>query len=125
MNQTVKFPLIDTIIRIVVLFLLIAWCIGIILPFLEPVIWGAIIAIVLHPFFAMVKRWVGNRNMLAAVMVTLLILVILLLPTALLVKSMLKPSKQSKPLIISPVSRLITSSLISTVQSCRLRFMRN
>ena len=90
MNQTVKFPLIDTIIRIVVLFLLIAWCIGIILPFLEPVIWGAIIAIVLHPFFAMVKRWVGNRNMLAAVMVTLLILVILLLPTALLVKSLVE-----------------------------------
>ena len=60
MNQTVKSPLIDTILRIVVLFLLIAWCIGIILPFLEPVIWGAIIAIGLHPFFAMVKRWVGK-----------------------------------------------------------------
>jgi predicted PurR-regulated permease PerM len=90
MNQTVKSPLIDTIVRIVVLFLLIGWCIGIIFPFLEPVVWGAIIAIVLHPFFAMVKRWVGNRNMLAAVLVTLLILVILLLPTSLLVKSMVE-----------------------------------
>ena len=88
MNQTVKSPLIDTILRIVVLFLLIAWCIGIILPFLETVIWGAIIAVVLHPFFAMVKRWVGNRNTLAGVLVTLLIFVILLLPTALLVKSL-------------------------------------
>jgi predicted PurR-regulated permease PerM len=56
MNQTVKAPLIDTILRIVVLFVLIAWCIGIILPFLEPVIWGAIIAVALHPFFARVKR---------------------------------------------------------------------
>jgi predicted PurR-regulated permease PerM len=90
MNQTVKFPLIDTILRIVVLFLLIAWCIGIILPFLEPVIWGAIIAVVLRPFFAMVKRWLGNRNMLAAVLVTLLIFVTLLLPTALLVKSLVE-----------------------------------
>ena len=90
MNQTVKSPLIDTILRIVVLFVLIAWCIGIILPFLEPVIWGAIIAVALHPFFAMVKRWVGNKNMLAAVMVTLLMLVILLLPTALLVKSLVE-----------------------------------
>jgi predicted PurR-regulated permease PerM len=83
MNQTVKSPLIDTIIRIVVLFLLIAWCIGIILPFLEPVIWGAVIAIGLHPFFAMIKRWVGNRNTLAGVLLILLMLVILLLPTAL------------------------------------------
>jgi predicted PurR-regulated permease PerM len=90
MNQTVKFPLIDTILRIVVLFLLIAWCIGIILPFLEPVIWGAIIAIALHPFFAMVKRWVGNRNKLAAVLLTLLILVILLLPTAWVIKSLVE-----------------------------------
>jgi predicted PurR-regulated permease PerM len=90
MNQSVKFPLIDTILRIVVLFLLIAWCIGIILPFLEPVIWGAIIAVTLHPFFARVKRWIGNRNMLAGVLLTLLILVILLLPTALLVKSLVE-----------------------------------
>ena len=90
MNQRVEFPLIDTILRIVVLFVLIAWCIGIILPFLEPVIWGAIIATVLHPFFAMLKRWLGNRNMLAAVTVTLLIFVILLLPTALLVKSLVE-----------------------------------
>jgi len=90
MNQTAKFPLIDTILRAAVLFLLIAWCIGIILPFLETVIWGAIIAVVLHPFFAMVRRWLGNRNMLAGVLVTLLIFVILLLPTALLVKSLVE-----------------------------------
>ena len=90
MNQTVKSPLIDTILRIVVLFLLIAWCIGIILPFVEPVIWGAIIAVALHPFFAMVKRWVGNRNMLAGVLLTLLFLVILLLPTAWLLKSLIE-----------------------------------
>jgi predicted PurR-regulated permease PerM len=56
MNQTVKSSLVDTILRIVVLFVLIAWCIGIILPFLEPVIWGAIIAVALHFFFARVKR---------------------------------------------------------------------
>ena len=70
--------------------MLIAWCIGIILPFIEPVMWGAIIATALHPFFARVKRWLGNRNMLAGVLVTLLMLVILLLPTALLVRSLVE-----------------------------------
>lgn len=89
MNQTAKFSLIDTIIRVVVLFLVIAWCIGIILPFLETVLWGAIIAVVLHPLFAKVKRWLGNSDMLAAVLVTLLIFVILLLPTSFLVKSLI------------------------------------
>jgi predicted PurR-regulated permease PerM len=138
MDQTVKYPLIDTILRIVVLFLLIAWCIGIILPFLETVIWGAIIAVALHPFFAMVKRWVGNRNMLAGVMVTLLMLVILLLPTALLVKSLVEgtqslaiqfkeqtlvipppdPSVAGWPLIGKPIAKiwsLASSSLGSAI----------
>jgi predicted PurR-regulated permease PerM len=126
MNQSVKFPLIDTILRIGVLFALIAWCIGIIRPFLEPVIWGAIIAVALHPFFSSVRRWLGNRNTLAAVMVTLLIVVLLLLPTALLVRSLVEgvespdtqlrnqtlvipppgPSVAGWPLIGKPVSEI-------------------
>ena len=142
MNQTVKFPLIDTILRLVVLFLLIAWCIGIILPFLEPVIWGAIIAIALYPFFAMVKRWLGNRNMLAGVLLTLLILVLLLLPTAWIIKSLVEgiqslvvqfknqtlvipppaPSVAGWPLIGKPVSEiwlLASQSLESVITTYR------
>ena len=142
MNQTVKSPIIDTILRIVVLFLLIAWCIGIILPFVEPVIWGAIIAVVLHPFFATVKRWVGNRNMLAGVLLTLLILVILLLPTAWLFKSLIEgiqslttqfrdqtlvipppdPSVAGWPLIGKPISEiwlLASQSLESAITTYR------
>jgi len=108
MNQTAKFPLLDTILRIVVLFLLIAWCIGIILPFLEPVIWGAIIAIAVYPFFAMVRRWLGNRNMLAGILLTLLILVLLLLPTAWVIKSLVEGIQslviqfRSQTLVIPP-----------------------
>ncbi len=90
MNRTVETPLIDTILKIVVLFLLIAWCIGIILPFIQPVIGGAIIAIALYPFFAKVKRWLGDRNTLAGVLLTLLLLVILLLPTAWLINSLVE-----------------------------------
>jgi len=142
MDQTDKFSLIDNILRVVVLFLLIAWCIGIILPFLETVIWGAIIAVTLHPFFSMVKRWVGNRNMLAGVMVTLLMLVILLLPTALLVKSLVEgiqslaiqfkeqtlvipppdPSVAGWPLIGKPIAKiwsLASSSLGAAITAYR------
>jgi predicted PurR-regulated permease PerM len=126
MNQTVKFPLIDTILRIVVLFALIAWCILIILPFLEPVIWGAIIAIVLHPFFVIVRRRMGNSNMLAGVLLTLLMVVIFLLPTAWVIRSLVEgiqslaiqfrdqtlvipspdPSVAGWPLIGKPISKI-------------------
>jgi predicted PurR-regulated permease PerM len=93
MNRSVEPPLIDTILKIVVLFLLIAWCTGIILPFIQPVIGGAIIAIALYPFFARVKRWLGNRNTLAGVLLTLLLLVILLMPTTWLIKSLVEGIK--------------------------------
>jgi predicted PurR-regulated permease PerM len=142
MNQIVKFSLIDTILRIVVLFLLIAWCIGIIVPFLEPVLGGAVIAVALYPFFAMAKRWVGNRNMLAGILLTLLILVILLLPTALVIKSLVEgiqslviqfrnqtlvipppdPSVAGWPLIGKPISEiwlLASQSLESAITTYR------
>jgi predicted PurR-regulated permease PerM len=142
MNQTVKAPLVDTILRIVILFGLIAWCIGIILPFLEPVIWGAIIAVALHPLFAIVRRWMGNRNMLAGVLLTLLILVILLLPTALVIRSLVEgiqslvvqfrdhtlvipppaPSVAGWPLIGKPISEiwlLASQSLESVITAYR------
>jgi predicted PurR-regulated permease PerM len=105
MNRTAETPLFDTILKIVVLFLLIAWCIRIVLPFLQPVIGGAIIAIALYPFFARVKGWLGNRNTLAGVLLTLLLLVILLLPTTWLIKSLvdsLVSQLRNQTLIIPP-----------------------
>ena len=142
MYQTVKTPLIDIILRIVVLFLLIAWCIGIILPFLEPMIWGAVIAIGLYPFFAMIKRRVGNRNTLAGVLLILMMFVILLLPTAWLIRALFEgiqslaiqfrdqtlvipppdPAVAGWPLIGKPISQiwlLASQSLESAITTYR------
>ena len=138
MNRTVETPLIDTILKIVVLFLLIAWCVGIILPFIQPVVGGAIIAIALYPFFARVKRSLGDRNTLAGVLLTLLLLVILLLPTAWLINSLVEgigslvtqfrnqalmippphPSVAGWPLIGQPIAKvwlLASQNLESTI----------
>jgi predicted PurR-regulated permease PerM len=142
MNQTIKYPLIDTILRLIVLFLLIAWCIAIIFPFLETVIWGAIIAVTLHPFFKLAKRWMGNKNTLAGVLLILAILVILLLPSAWLIKSLVvgiqnlivqfknetlaipppDPSVAGWPLIGKPISEiwlLASESLGSVITTYR------
>jgi len=126
MNQSDKSPIIDTILRIVVLFALIAWCVGIILPFLEPVIWGAIIAITVYPLFARLRGWMGERNTLAGVLLTLLMLLILLAPTGWVIGSLLEevqslaaqfkeqtfaipppdPSVAEWPLIGKPISKM-------------------
>jgi predicted PurR-regulated permease PerM len=62
---------------------------GIIYPFVGPVLWGAIIAITLHPFFVMIRRRAGNRNLLAGVIITSLLLVIIMLPCLWLLSSFL------------------------------------
>jgi predicted PurR-regulated permease PerM len=90
----------------------------------------------------MVKRWVGNRNMLAGVLLTLLFLVILLLPTAWLLKSLIEgvqslitqfkdqtlvipppgPSVAGWPLIGKPISEiwlLASKSLESAITTYR------
>lgn len=108
MNQSVRSSLTDTILRMIVLLTLIAWCIAIILPFLETVIWGAVIAVTLYPFFARVKRWMGNRNMLTGILLTVLIVFILLLPSAWLAKSLVEGTQnlviqfRNQSLVIPP-----------------------
>jgi predicted PurR-regulated permease PerM len=90
----------------------------------------------------MAKRWVGNRNMLAGILLTLLILVILLLPTALVIKSLVEgiqslviqfrnqtlvipppdPSVAGWPLIGKPISEiwlLASQSLESAITTYR------
>ena len=89
MNTMERKPLFEIIIQLVLLFLLIAWCIGIVMPFIGPVVWAAIIAIVMYPLFTLVKRWFGGRGTLAAVVLTLLMFLVILVPTAWIVGSLI------------------------------------
>ena len=68
---------IEAAIRLGLLLLLAAWCFRIIYPFIEPVMWGVIIAVATYPLFAKLKSVMGGRNKLAAVVFTLIALAIL------------------------------------------------
>jgi predicted PurR-regulated permease PerM len=72
----------DVAIRISSLALLTAWCFVIVSPFLLPIAWGAIIAIALHGPFTGLRRRLGNRAGLAAVLLTLAMLLAIAVPTA-------------------------------------------
>lgn len=93
MNPTDKKPLFETVLQLLVLFLLIAWCIGIVLPFIGPVLWAAIIATVMYPLFSIFKRWFWNKGSIAAVAITLLMLLVILAPTAWIVGSLIEGIK--------------------------------
>ena len=75
---------VEAAIRIGVIAGLIAWCFLIARPFLVPIVWGAIIAVAVFHGYEGLKVIVGGRRVTAAVLITLLMLVLLVVPSILL-----------------------------------------
>ncbi len=75
---------VEAAIRIGVIAGLIAWCFIIARPFLIPIIWGAIIAVAVFHGYEWLQTGLGGRRITAAVLITLLMLVVLVVPSVLL-----------------------------------------
>jgi predicted PurR-regulated permease PerM len=60
------------------------WVFGIVRPFVSPVLWGIIIAVAAYPVYLKLVPLCGGRTTLAAVLFTVLGLVLLITPTVLL-----------------------------------------
>ena len=103
LNRTV-----EAVIRIGVIAGLVGWCFMISRPFLLPIIWGAIIAVTVFHGYEMIEVALGGRRILAAVLVTLCMLIMLVVPSVLLGDSLvsgaskLMKSFQSGELLIPP-----------------------
>ncbi len=86
-NQNFKFEkLVDTIIRLGVLFFLLGWCFTILRPFVLILIWSAVIAIAIYPVYSIFLR-MFKRKALAAIVLTVLMLSILIIPSWLVTQS--------------------------------------
>ncbi|MGC1902790.1 MAG: AI-2E family transporter [Candidatus Acidiferrum sp.] len=79
MNRAVE---VSTHIGLVIL--LTAACFLIARPFLPLTAWGIIIAIAVYPRYKQLEGWLGGRDLLSAILVTLLLLAFLILPVVLL-----------------------------------------
>jgi predicted PurR-regulated permease PerM len=77
-------------IRIAVIALVAAWCFEIVRPFIIPVVWGIIIAIGVYPGYRWLEVALGGRRVTAAVVLSLIILAVLLVPAALLSGSLVE-----------------------------------
>ena len=75
---------IEASIRIALIALLAAWCFAIVRPFIVPLVWGIIIAIGVFPGYRRLELALGGRRVAAAVMLSLTILAVLLIPASLL-----------------------------------------
>lgn len=75
---------IEALIRIALIAILAAWCFEIMRPFVVPIIWGIIIAIGLYPAYRRLTRFLQGRRVASAVVVSILMLIVLLVPAILL-----------------------------------------
>jgi predicted PurR-regulated permease PerM len=71
---------VDAAIKIGLVALLTVWCLEIVRPFMLPLIWGAIIAIASYPGFVRLERRLGGHTRLAAILWTIVGLILVLGP---------------------------------------------
>jgi predicted PurR-regulated permease PerM len=84
---------IETAIRLGLIAGLIAWCFVIARPFLVPIVWGAIVAIAVFHSYESLQTGLGGRRIVAAILVTVLMLVLLLVPSVLLGESLVSGAR--------------------------------
>ena len=75
---------VDAAIKIGLVALLAVWCLEIVRPFMLPLIWGAIIAIASYPGFVRLERGLGGKARLAAILWTIIGLILVLGPIGML-----------------------------------------
>jgi len=76
--------MVESALRIGLIFVLLFWSYQLISPFLVPILWGAIIAVALMPVMLKLKALLGGRHATAATLVTLLGVALLVAPTIIL-----------------------------------------
>lgn len=75
---------IEVFIHVAMVVLLATACFIILRPFLPIIAWGIILAIAVHPVFRRLQLALGDRRMLSAILITVALLALLIIPVALL-----------------------------------------
>ena len=84
----------ETTIRIGLVLFLVVWCFAIARPFLQPIVWGIILAIATQPIYAALCRAMGGRRPLAAAILVVGALLVLIVPSVLLTTNVVESTTQ-------------------------------
>jgi predicted PurR-regulated permease PerM len=79
-NLNNRKELLETILQFIFIFLIVGFCFKLMLPFIMPMIWATILAIIFYPFFNFLQRILRGRKTLASILITVTIIGLLILP---------------------------------------------
>ena len=85
---------IDTVLKLTLIALLLAWCAMILLPFVMPVLWGIILAVTLFPLYTRLLKLVKGKKVLSATLITLILLALLIVPSVWLISSIVGNARE-------------------------------
>ena len=95
-NQNSNNSIYDTTIRLFILLLIVAWCLLIMYPFANIILWSLILALAMLPLHRSLAKKMGGRPKLASFIIVFSFLVIIILPTGLLISSLVDEVKEFK-----------------------------
>ncbi|TDP03214.1 AI-2E family transporter [Flavobacterium sp. 245] len=112
-NSNKRKELFDTILQLFFIFLIVGFCLKLLLPFFMPILWAVILSVVFLPLFDFLQKVLKGRKTLASIIITLVIIAIMLLPLIYFLKAAtanfleLKSSFEAGTLKISPPGQSI------------------
>ncbi len=89
-NRALLHRVLEVGVRIGLVALLGLWCFQILRPFIQPIVWGIVIAVAVHPVYSGLERAMGGRSRSAAALLVLGTLLILIGPTVALTASLVE-----------------------------------
>jgi predicted PurR-regulated permease PerM len=95
-NQNPSANIYDTTIRLFFMALIIAWCLAILYPFFNILLWSLILGIALHPLHSSMVKLMGGKAKLAAFILVLLGLAIVIVPMWFFLDAIVKEVKELK-----------------------------
>jgi len=84
----------ETSIRIGLVLVLVVWCFLLARPFIQPIVWGIILAVATQPVYARLCRVMGGRSTLAAAILVVVALLVLIVPSTLLTTNLVESVTQ-------------------------------
>jgi predicted PurR-regulated permease PerM len=85
---------VETSIRLGLIALLVVWCFQVVRPFVQPIVWGVILAIAIYPVFRRLGRVTGGRAWLSASILVVGFLLLLSVPSVLITRSLVESATE-------------------------------
>jgi len=95
-NQSSNNSVYDTTIRLFILLLIVAWCLLIMYPFVNIILWSLILAMAIYPLHKVLSSKIGGKPKLASFIIVFSILAIIFVPTGFLIGSLVDEVKELK-----------------------------